>query len=114
MPSSEQQLADSLAEARTKLSELRDRARAVLEDEGVDGARLLMDESGRHFGASIGIYESLFRKSGVVSHEALASLLKRWYKSEVVRDEVEAMWEAEVSVARIDHGVDMMSNLGLL
>ena len=77
-------------------------ARAVLEDEGVDGARLLMDESGRHFGASIGIYESLFRKSGVVTHEALASLLKKWYKSEVVRDEVEAMWEAEVSVACIE------------
>ena len=98
MSTSEQQLADSLVEARTKLSEVRDRARAVLEDGGLDGARLLLDNSGLHFGASIGIYERLFRESGVVTHEALASLLEKSYKSEVVRDEVEAMWETEESV----------------
>ena len=99
MSTPERQLADSLAEARTKLSEVRDRARAVLEDGGgLDGARLLLDNSGLHFGASIGIYERLFRESGVVTHEALASLLEKSYKSEVVRDEVEAMWETEESV----------------
>ena len=64
---------------------------------------LLNGTPGLHFGASIGIYESLFRESGVVTHEALASLLKTRYKSEAVRDEVEAMWEAEASLAFGDH-----------
>ena len=69
----------------------------------VDFLSLLNGTPGLHFGASIGIYESLFRESGVVTHEALASLLKTCYKSEAVRDEVEAMWEAEGSLAFGDH-----------
>ena len=46
MPTGEQ-LAASLGEARTRLSEVRDRAKAVLEVDG--GARLLMDNSGMRF-----------------------------------------------------------------
>ena len=46
MPTGEQ-LAASLVEARTRLSEVRDRARAALEVDG--GARLLMDNSGMRF-----------------------------------------------------------------
>ena len=46
MPTGEQ-LAASLVEARTRLSEVRDRARAALEVDG--GARLLMDNSGKRF-----------------------------------------------------------------
>ena len=38
-----------------------------------------------------------------MTHEALASLLKKSYKSEIVRDEVEAMWEVEVSEAFTGH-----------
>ena len=59
LPTSEE-LAASLAEARTKLCEVKDRARINLQEEG--GAKRLMDNSGLHFGASIGIYETLFRK----------------------------------------------------
>ena len=78
MPTGEQ-LADSLAEARTQLSKVIDGARAVLES---DGARTLMDRPGLHFGAAIGIYERLFRQSGVVSYDALASLWTKLHRSD--------------------------------
>ena len=79
MPTGER-LAGSLAEARAQLSKVVDGARAILERGG--GARPLMDKPGLHFGAAIGIYEKLFRQSGVVTYEALDSLWTKWHRSD--------------------------------